>query len=555
MRVYFLLISGAQIVATLLWCAQLNAAPAKTVDGYRGIWYMNQPTGDEYRYKYSGSLATYPQQHEPIAIYSSQANKTFFCYGGTTGKPHELACMVSYFDHATGKVPRPRIVLIKHTGDAHENPTLQIDDAGHLWVFCNTHGPANNSYIFRSVAPYSIDEFEQVARTNFSYSQPWYVPGKGFFFLHTRYKIGRRLLHWMTSTDGREWSKPTLLAAVENGHYQISSRLGERMATAFNFHPKRGGLNARTNLYYIETTDMGKTWCTAAGKMIVTPITGKRNDALVFNYEAERRLVYLKDLNFDRDGRPIILYLTSAGYEPGPVSGPRNGSRPIGPATPGSGGPLRHPTTTTTSARCTSKATSGGSLLRPNRVRNLFARAAKWSYGPAATKAAPGQNSNNSLATANSTTRMLVVQLVRIRSSTLCGPMAIHSRPPIHICISRTAMAATCGVCRRRWRASVRSQTSRGRQAANFWTVVANCYTAGIMTCATRFRASLTCVIPGTHRDIKSTINRIEYRLPCAVRGAVRGDGNCRSIFGFGCNQTTYGDAVVGRGAGSHQTG
>lgn len=323
MRVYFLLISGAQIVATLLWCAQLNAAPAKTVDGYRGIWYMNQPTGDEYRYKYSGSLATYPQQHEPIAIYSSQANKTFFCYGGTTGKPHELACMVSYFDHATGKVPRPRIVLIKHTGDAHENPTLQIDDAGHLWVFCNTHGPANNSYIFRSVAPYSIDEFEQVARTNFSYSQPWYVPGKGFFFLHTRYKIGRRLLHWMTSTDGREWSKPTLLAAVENGHYQISSRLGERVATAFNFHPKRGGLNARTNLYYIETTDMGKTWCTAAGKMIVTPITGKRNDALVFNYEAERRLVYLKDLNFDRDGRPIILYLTSAGYEPGPVSGPR----------------------------------------------------------------------------------------------------------------------------------------------------------------------------------------------------------------------------------------
>jgi len=113
------------------------------------------------------------------------------------------------------------------------------------------------------------------------------------------------------------------LAAVENGHYQISSRLGERVATAFNFHPKRGGLNARTNLYYIETTDMGKTWCTAAGKMIVTPITGKRNDALVFNYEAERRLVYLKDLNFDRDGRPIILYLTSAGYEPGPVSGPR----------------------------------------------------------------------------------------------------------------------------------------------------------------------------------------------------------------------------------------
>ena len=91
--------------------------------------------------------------------------------------------MASYFDHATGKVPRPRVVLVKPTDDAHENPTLQIDESGHLWMFCNSHGPARNSYIFRSVAPYSIDEFEQVTHTNFSYSQPWIVPGEGFLFL------------------------------------------------------------------------------------------------------------------------------------------------------------------------------------------------------------------------------------------------------------------------------------------------------------------------------------------------------------------------------------
>ena len=54
----------------------------KTADGYRGIWYSNQPTGDEYVYKYSGGFATYPQQHAPIAIYSARAGKTFFCYGG-----------------------------------------------------------------------------------------------------------------------------------------------------------------------------------------------------------------------------------------------------------------------------------------------------------------------------------------------------------------------------------------------------------------------------------------------------------------------------------------
>lgn len=307
----------------LLGANTCPAEPAVAVDGYRGIWYSNQATGDEYRFKYSGGFATYPQQHVPIAIYSAAANKTFFCYGGSTGKPKELACMVSYFDHATGMVPRPSVVIVKHTDDAHENPTISLDDAGYLWVFCNTHGPANNSFIFRSVRPYSIDEFEQVLRTNFSYSQPWYVPDRGFLFLHTRYIDGRRILRWMTSADGRTWSNAKQLAAVASGHYQISNRCGPRVATAFNYHPTHGGLNARTNLYYLETSDMGKTWTNVAGMAVVSPITDKHNAALVFDYEAEHRLVYLKDINFDSTGRPIILYLTSKGYEPGPENGPR----------------------------------------------------------------------------------------------------------------------------------------------------------------------------------------------------------------------------------------
>jgi len=267
-------------------------------------------------------LGTYPQQHTPIAVYSAAANKTFFCYGGNTGKPKELACMVSYFDHGTGAVPRPRVVLVKPTTDAHENPTLQIDEAGHLWVFCNTHGPAERSFIFRSTWPYSIDEFDKITQTNFSYSQPWVVPDNGFLFLHTRYQSGRRLF-WMTSRDGLEWSAPEPLAAVAQGHYQISSQRDQRVATAFNYHPRKGGLNARTNLYYLETADMGRTWRTAAGDMAEAPLTETRNAALVHDYEASGRLVYLKDLNFDAAGRPVILYLTSGDYAPGPDAGVR----------------------------------------------------------------------------------------------------------------------------------------------------------------------------------------------------------------------------------------
>src|SRR5688572_6695423 len=131
-------------------------------DGYRGIWYYNQPTQDEYKYKYSGGMATYPQQHEPIAIYSKEADKTFFVYGGTTARSaedkQELLHMISYFDHQTGQVPRPRLLLNKRTSDAHDNPTLQVDDRGHLWIFSSSHGTGRPSYIHRSLRPHDIDE-------------------------------------------------------------------------------------------------------------------------------------------------------------------------------------------------------------------------------------------------------------------------------------------------------------------------------------------------------------------------------------------------------------
>jgi len=296
--------------------------PLTKDDGYRGIWYMNQPSGDEYHYKYSGGMATYPQQHVPIAIYSKEVNKTFFCYGGTTKGRRELLHMVSYFDHATGRVPRPTILLNKKTDDAHDNPTIQIDRQGHIWIFSSAHGTARPSYIHRSKRPYSVDEFELIVKTNFSYTQPWYLPSKGFLFLHTRYAAGRGLF-WITSQDGVEWSEPQPLAKIALGDYQISWSDGDRVGTAFDYHPHPLGLNARTNLYYLETTDRGQTWKTADGRSAHLPITEPQNAALVHDYESVKLLVYLKDLQFDSRGQPVILYLTSRGYASGPASDPR----------------------------------------------------------------------------------------------------------------------------------------------------------------------------------------------------------------------------------------
>jgi hypothetical protein len=315
-----------RFLGCLLFCSACSGTPAEQANGYRGIWYMNQASHDEYRYKYSGGFATYPQQHEPIAIYSAQAKKTFFCYGGTTaeraGDKQELLHMVSYFDHETGQVPRPTLLLNKKTSDAHDNPTLALDDRGYLYVFSPSHGTARPSYIHRSKKPYSIAEFELVLKTNFSYPQPWFIPGHGFLFLHTRYAEGRNLFS-MTSPDAKIWSKPQPLVRIEMGDYQISWPHQDRLATAFDFHPIPLGLNGRVNIYYLETRDFGKSWLTVKGEVLQLPITATNSPALVYDSRSVGLLVYLKDLNFDAAGHPIILFLTSKGYESGPKNDPR----------------------------------------------------------------------------------------------------------------------------------------------------------------------------------------------------------------------------------------
>jgi len=110
-------------------------------NGYRGIWYMNQPSNDEYVFKYSGGLGTYCAKHQPFAVYAEKVNKTFFCWGGATREnSRQLMHMVSFYDHSTGTVPRPTVLLDKQTGDAHDNPVISLDEEGTIWIFSTSHG-------------------------------------------------------------------------------------------------------------------------------------------------------------------------------------------------------------------------------------------------------------------------------------------------------------------------------------------------------------------------------------------------------------------------------
>lgn len=304
-----------------------NQLPAKNpvVDGYRGIWYtLNQFS--EFGDKYSGGLGTYTSNHLPVAIYSPEANKTFFVYGGTPEVDEkQLMVMISYYDHKTRKVPRPVVVYSrKGVDDPHDNGTLSIDGEGYIWVFASGRNVTRPGVIFKSTRPYSIDSFEKVHETIMTYPQPWWFKDKGFIYLFTKYTApgtrGREL-YWSTSIDGKKWSEDQKLAGI-SGHYQLSAVHKEKLVTVFNYHPQ-GSADTRTNLYLAQTSDMGKSWQTVNDQELTLPLQDPKCAALVYDYQSEGKLVYLNDLTFDSNGNPVVLAVVSRHYQPGTRGGAR----------------------------------------------------------------------------------------------------------------------------------------------------------------------------------------------------------------------------------------
>lgn len=307
--------------------SQAKIIHQEKADGYRGIWFtLNQFS--EYGDKYSGGLGTYTAKHVPLAVYAPEEKKTFFVYGGTTtANEKHLLCMVSYYDHEKHQVPRPTIVHDKNdVDDPHDNPSIMLDADGYLWVFVSGRGQNRPGYKYKSLKPYSIDAFEQISEEEMTYPQPWYISGQGYMHLFTKY-TGVRELYFETSQDGVHWSEDQKLAGIressnpKGGHYQVSNVLGNKVATFFNRHPN-GNVDKRTDLYYLQTRDMGKTWTTVEGKPVHIPLT-KVDEASIADYASEDKNVYLKDMNFDEKGHPIALYITSGGHEPGPINDPR----------------------------------------------------------------------------------------------------------------------------------------------------------------------------------------------------------------------------------------
>jgi len=290
-------------------------------DGYKGLWFNTRDSSD-YGYNLSGGVATYNSRYRPVAIYSSEVKKTFFVYGGTSNPDERhLLIMVSYFDHRNHLVPKPVVVYDKMgVRVPYDNASISIDHGGYIWIFVSGWSRTRPGLIFRSSSPYSIETFDKIKECEMIAPQPWWVENNGFLLMFSKLAKGPEL-YFSSSIDGRNWSDSRKLAGA-GGHSLVSELYGNKIVTVFNYNPG-GDMYNQTNLYLLQTEDLGRTWKTIDNKTVEIPVTDVKSDALVKDYEAEGKLVFISDLNFDKNGNPVILINVSRDYKPGPDGGPR----------------------------------------------------------------------------------------------------------------------------------------------------------------------------------------------------------------------------------------
>lgn len=279
-------------------------------DGYAGQWY-SPSRGPTMRMGFGGGLAFFPMGSQPVAVYAPTADKTFFVYAGTPAPGDQLTdnqplqVAISYYDHKTGTVPHP-VVLLNGSAGAYGCPALTIDATGRLYVFSAMLGTELPGQIVRSVRPYDISAWEKIGEMAFRSPQAWFVPGQGFMLLHTRLVNEQPSVFFSISPDGLAWSKPVRLATFGVVDACVSGQFRNKVGVGLGSRPGGTPPTGRSGLYYLETSDLGKTWQAYPRLTFALPLKTEDNGAKAYDYGSDWSL-FLRNLVFSPMGYPIIL--------------------------------------------------------------------------------------------------------------------------------------------------------------------------------------------------------------------------------------------------------
>ncbi len=293
--------------------------PIQLPDSHRGVWYAcgAANTLPGHGRVYSGAMATYCAWHRPMAVYAPAVMKTFLVYGNADNSP-----TITLFDHVARQFAEPVVLGANPDGDAHRNPTLLLDDDGHLLVFFGAHG--HPSHVVKSARPYDISEWRampDLQDPKGTYPQPWKLI-EGEILVMYRHAPGWRC---RVSKDGAEsWEAPVNIIDFPRDEGWDLSVYGISIG-ATGPYPRRvhftwsrlgGGTPEeveskhlwarRYNVYYACSDDGGRTWQRSDGTPYALPIGEDDAEKL---YDCGEHGVWLKDIQLDSQGNPYILFL------------------------------------------------------------------------------------------------------------------------------------------------------------------------------------------------------------------------------------------------------
>ena len=329
----------------------INASFIKLQDDVQE--YVHQSSGNWV--KYSGTFGFgYPYKTGTQAI--EYNGVVYYTYSKciTTNNTNYMIVFVA--DSLGNKTVIRRIY--SNQCDPHENASLHIDKNGYITAAQSSRGKWRKGYVFKSVRPADVSEFNQVDSGYYSYTKLHdnglvYTDYNGTLynskykaaqaqleaqaesslkenvgdrFLPSRFKLGNYSDNLTTKmSDSGEmltsngltlretWIKTDQgkQKLVTGGSYAITTEVNGQIHLFYNYH-FAGNLDARVNRYYMWSPD-GIAWFNRHGEALELPVDeNSQETAISFDYH---KFNYLKDLKFI-DGEIQALVVQSDSNDP-----------------------------------------------------------------------------------------------------------------------------------------------------------------------------------------------------------------------------------------------
>lgn len=258
---------------------------------------------------------------DPRAVYyEGNHSRTYAGWIDNFGDIH-----VGYYDHLSRKTVTTTIYDDLQVDD-HDNPSILIDEEGHLLVFFNSHGGPEGLYFTRSKKSEDISEWEEVrilklndptqlehGTESYTYTNPVKLSAEGGrIFLFWRGVDGKPA--YTTSEDnGKSWSEGRILCLPERSYsfrrpyVKVASNGVDVIHIALtDGHPRNESENS---IYYMSYCD--GAFYTADGQKIReegTPPHQPREMDVVYDALVTKEKGWIWDMAADQEGNPVLVY-------------------------------------------------------------------------------------------------------------------------------------------------------------------------------------------------------------------------------------------------------